>query len=105
MGLLAVGALMLFGVITIAVLALVSTVAAGVLWLVMLPFRLVFFLLKLIVVGVVGTIGAGILLVFAVAGALVLGIAALAPLLPVALLVGIIWIVAKSIRRPVNAVR
>jgi hypothetical protein len=97
-------AIVIVGVgLMVAGLLAVSALVGALLWLVLLPFRLVFFAFKLAVLTVVGGLGVAFL---AVAGAVVavgLLLAVLAPLLPIALVVGVIWLVVRSSRRPVRA--
>ncbi len=81
----------------------------GVLWLVFLPFRLLFSFvalpillggLALMILGVVGVSLLGALFVTVAA----LAAAALSLLAPVALVVGLIWLIAKAVRRPKTVV-
>ena len=85
--------------IAVAVTA-VSLVVGAILWLVLLPFRLLALVLKLAVVGVAGVVGLTFAVVIGSVALLAVGLAILAPLLPVLLIVGGLWMLLRS-RRPV----
>ena len=81
----------------------------AVLWVVLLPFKLIglalllpLALLKLVLVAVVGVIALALLI--AGAAAIVgVGLAVVAPLLPIALVFGLFWLVVRAGRRPMAA--
>jgi hypothetical protein len=100
-------AVLLVGVVLmVAGVLAVSAVAAlvgALVWLVLLPFRLVFFVVKLAVLGLAGGLGIAALVIAGVLVAAGLLLAVLAPLLPLALVVGLIWMLFRSSRRPARA--
>ena len=76
--------------VVMAVLGLMASVMALVFWVLFLPFRILGFIFK----GFVGLLALPFLVLFAIVGALIFGIGAIAfflPLLPFALLVAGIW--------------
>ena len=85
--------------VMLAVLTLILKIA---MWLIILPFRLVFWLPILLVKLVVGTIGALLLAVGLAVGGVLLAIgivvAVLLPLLPFAIIGGLLWMVYRATR-------
>ena len=105
------GALLLVGIILlvvgIAAVSVIATLASlvfgTVIWLVLLPFRIIFWGLKLAFVAVAGVVGLGLFLAVAIIGGVALLLALVAPLLPILLVVGLIWILVRSTRRVARA--
>jgi len=101
-------AMLMIGVVTmiagvLAASAIVVSAIGALIWLVLLPFRLVFFILKLGILAVAGGVGLAVLMVTGVVVAATLMLALVAPLLPVALVVGAVWLLLRSSRRPARA--
>ncbi len=99
-GLMALGGLFVVAFLVLAVFGLVALLIKAILLLVLLPFKLVFGLTR-------GLIGLILLPVFLVVGGLVAvlaivgGLFALAvPLLPLAALVFVVWLITRSNRKP-----
>jgi hypothetical protein len=97
-----------FALLVIAVLGGMFIAAAvlflfflkAVFWVILLPFRLLFwlplFLVKTVLVGIAGVV---MTLLF-VAGSVVVALAVLVPLVPIVLLLGMTWAIVRLLRRP-----
>jgi len=81
--------------------AVLMAILSALFWLILLPFRLAFFVVKLAGLAVVGAVGLAVVLVAAVLGVVGLALAVFVPLLPLALVAGGIWLLIRANRRPV----
>jgi len=104
---LALGGLFVAAAIVFAVFGLIMLLIKGIVLLILLPLRLVFGILTLPFRLAGGVIALLLLPVMAVLGLLVVVVGGLlavfVPLLPVAALAGLIWLLAKSTTKPAAA--
>jgi len=107
MEILALGGLIVAGLMVFAVFGLAIALIKGLVLLILLPFRLVFGLLLLpfrLIGGLIGLMLLPVLAVVAIVLAAVGGLLVLfVPLLPLAVAVGLIWLLVKSSTKPAAA--
>jgi len=105
-------ALMVLAVVGVTLFALVlgAAVLRGLVWLVMLPLRLLFgllfipfLLIKAIVAGLMFLVAGPLVALLAVVAAVVLAMLVAIPLAPVLLLLGVIWLVTRPRRQALAA--
>jgi hypothetical protein len=100
------GALVLLGLLGLAVLCAVSVIVKAVLWVALLPFRLVlwlvggllllpFLLFKFLLAGIIFVISLPVIIISMIAAAAAFVAAMLLPLAPVVLLVALIWYLVR----------
>ena len=98
-----IGGILLFVGMIVAAITAVSVVVSSALWLLLLPFRLIFSVLKLIFLAITGLVGMSLFLATAIVTGVVVAVALVAPLLPVLLVVWLIWWLGRSSRRVARA--
>ncbi len=107
MEILALGGLVVAAAMVFAVFGLAMLLVKGILFLILLPIRLVFGILAFpfrLAGGLIGLLVLPVLAVFALLVVVVGGLLAVAvPLLPVAALAGLIWLLARSTTKPAAA--
>lgn len=98
------------GLIAFGMFAILAALFWFVLWLIWLPFRLLFWavalplaLLKIAIVPVVALLFGSVMAIGIFAVGFAILVAILAPLLPLAIVVGLIWAIARLARRPAAA--
>lgn len=95
--------LLLLGIVGVfalsMLLAVVGAVFHALVWVVLLPFRLI----GALVAGLFGILTFGILGIVGVVLATALGLVFLAPVLPLLIVGGLIWMVLRALRRPAIA--